>query len=86
MPYLEDLNFTAEDLATPIDIKETVEYKNLKKYIRDAYNRRRNYISIFPTFWGTIEEEATQQLRTEGFEIGFIESAENPRHGVIIRW
>lgn len=86
MFYLEDLSFTAEDLAKPIDIKETAAYKNLKKYIRDAYIQRRNYISIFPTFWGTVEEEAAQQLRTEGFEIEFIKSAENPQYGIIIRW
>ena len=87
MKYPEDLTFTTFDLATPIDIKETEEYKNFKRHCWSAYYFRQNKVTLYLSKLSQLEEEALKQIESEGFKVSIIfYESEKTQPVVTIRW
>lgn len=85
MKYPEDLTFTTFDLATPIDIKETEEYKNFKRNLWAAYYRRENKVVLYLSALSKIDREALKQIELEGFNV-IVDDSVMFQPVVTIRW
>lgn len=87
MKYPEDLTFTARDLSTPLDIRETDKYKNVKKKIWDEYHRGNRKCEAWVGHLSECEEAVLEAVKEEGFTVNImVPEGINFQTFITIRW